>query len=452
MRAPMAALEIMTFELQAKQDSDMYLSSVGPDDASCMRNLDFYRNAIPSEPDGSLIDTIHAEWCDDFMKLEEHHYYVQWLLPTRDRTSSNGKAQPLQRHEARAMDADPVLRARALRSFEMMLRFWGFTVDYGLGVIARCAEWESRFANLCRHPHNNLRITRALKFAGELDALRSLQAPLAAALCDAIVDEQLLAPSAEALVLYWVPCVRDGAARAALGARAAALLAPPDAPLAARVETIVERIRRMRASAAAHAAGSAWNVAAMENACAFAHLYCRRAGERALPATVAATLADELFAMDDATRPPLAAHCVCCLDLDAWRRFVCTATAPKLYKQELGRLPAFATTVRADLSNYDPEKWPAFLRRYADWVAGVERYKQLPAADAAAAAAGPRLADDPAACATALAELVGAPMRTARWYLERALAAGAVSVDELVALYFDQGAAPPPPEWSGGSF
>jgi hypothetical protein len=439
-------MSCITFESQAKLDSDLYLSSVGPDDASSTRNLDFYRNAIPSEPDGALIDTMHDEWRDDFAKLEAHHSYIQWLLPTRDRTSSNGKAQPLQRHEARAIDADPVLRARALRSLEMMLRFWGFDiVDRAGGVIVRCSEWESRFANLCCHPHNNLRITRALKFAGEIDALRPLQAPLAAALCDAIVDEQLLAPSAEALVLYWVPCVRDGAARAALGARAAMLLAPPDAPLVSRIETTVARVRRMRASAAA--AGSAWDVAAMENVCAFAHLYCRRAGERALPATAAAALADELFATD-ASRPPLAAHCVCCLDLGTWRRFVCSATAPKLYKQELGRLPAFATSVRADLSNYDPEKWPTFLRRYADFVAGVEHYKQLPAADAAAAAAGPRLADDPAACASALAELVGAPLRTARWYLERALAAGALSLDELVTLYFDQGAAPPPPEWS----
>jgi hypothetical protein len=116
-----------------------------------------------------------------------------------------------------------------------------------------------------------------------------------------------------------------------------------------------------------------------------------------------------------------------------------------LYKQELGRLPAFATTVHPDLSNYDPDKWPCFLRRYADYVAGEVNYKQTPVdPSAAGVSSGPRLADNPSECASTLSALVGATPRTAAWYIERALAAGFATLDEAVALYFDSGGAPPP--------
>ena len=451
-----------TFESQAAYDAAEYLSGDGaPDDPSCTRNLDFYRNVICSEPDGDLIDTIHSTWCDDNNHLETHHSYIQWLLPTRDARSSNPAAQPLQRHEARAIDSDPALLARARRSVQMMLRFWGLSLASaaaGETVRRDDACWREQFENLCRHPHNNLRITRALKFIGEIDSLRHLQEPIVSAFCTAIVDDQLLAPSAEALLLYWIPVVRDEAARKHLSQRAAVLILPPDTPLSTRLETLVALVRRMRrganrasTSASASAgtgAGAAappapqWGLLEMENAAAFAHLLCRDAGERWVPTAVGATLASELFAPSADGR---SLELPCLLDITKWSAFVMSPEAPRLYKQELGRLPAFATTVHPDLSNYDPDKWPCFLRRYADYVAGEVNYKQTPVdPSAAGVSSGPRLADNPSECASTLSALVGATPRTAAWYIERALAAGFATLDEAVALYFDSGGAPPP--------
>lgn len=37
----------------------------------------FYRNEIPSKPDGDLVDAIHANWDGNFDLLEEHHSYIQ---------------------------------------------------------------------------------------------------------------------------------------------------------------------------------------------------------------------------------------------------------------------------------------------------------------------------------------------------------------------------------------
>ena len=44
-------------------------------------NAEFYFNERPSEPDGALIDVIHADWGDGFERLECHHGYIQWLFP-----------------------------------------------------------------------------------------------------------------------------------------------------------------------------------------------------------------------------------------------------------------------------------------------------------------------------------------------------------------------------------
>jgi hypothetical protein len=43
-------------------------------------NLQFYRNEIPSKPNGALISEIHQTWWNDFDLLERHHGYIQVLF------------------------------------------------------------------------------------------------------------------------------------------------------------------------------------------------------------------------------------------------------------------------------------------------------------------------------------------------------------------------------------
>jgi hypothetical protein len=66
-------------------------------------NLRFYKNEIPSSPDGALIDVMLTKWKGNFKLLEAHHGYIQWIFPIREESAFNGDALPLQLHEARAI-------------------------------------------------------------------------------------------------------------------------------------------------------------------------------------------------------------------------------------------------------------------------------------------------------------------------------------------------------------
>ena len=62
---------LMTFETQARTDIDHFYAN-RPNDASLTLNLQFYSNAVASEPEGDFIDTIHTTW--SFEKLEAASY------------------------------------------------------------------------------------------------------------------------------------------------------------------------------------------------------------------------------------------------------------------------------------------------------------------------------------------------------------------------------------------
>ena len=131
-------------------------------------NLQFYRNEISSEPDGAKVETIHKDWWGDYDRLEVHHGYIQWLFPIRE-PGMNPMQPPLTLAEAKAIAADPDAVARLVRSYELMLDFYGFKlVDKATGAVGRHDGWKARFANLAARFHNNLRITRILKSLGEM--------------------------------------------------------------------------------------------------------------------------------------------------------------------------------------------------------------------------------------------------------------------------------------------
>lgn len=76
---------------------------------------------------GDFIDKIHDKWFGDYGHLEWHHGYIQWIFPIRE-SGVNYEATQLQLHELKAIRADPVARARVIRSYEMMLDFYGMTL------------------------------------------------------------------------------------------------------------------------------------------------------------------------------------------------------------------------------------------------------------------------------------------------------------------------------------
>ncbi|XP_070566946.1 uncharacterized protein [Ptychodera flava] len=118
------------------------------DNDSMKDNLLFYKNAIESEPRGDLIDNIHEYWWGDYEKLERHNGYIQWIFPIREK-GMNYQSQELQLHEAEGIKRDKKAWARVLKSYEMMLDFYGMKlVDKEKGTIQRAANWKGRYRHL----------------------------------------------------------------------------------------------------------------------------------------------------------------------------------------------------------------------------------------------------------------------------------------------------------------
>ena len=134
----------------------------------------FYKNELASQPDGVLIDTIHAEWADDYDRLEINHGYIQWLFPVFESAGMNWESQPLTKAGAAAIRADAAASERVIRSYKMMLRFYGFKLnDERTGDISRDEPHHAEQLRLFNsRPHNFLRISRILTSLGELGFVR----------------------------------------------------------------------------------------------------------------------------------------------------------------------------------------------------------------------------------------------------------------------------------------
>ena len=70
-------------------------------------NVQFYKNAIPSKPDGAKCEDIHQHWDGDFERLEMHHGYIQWLFPVFENAGMNWESQPLSKSGAAIIRQDP---------------------------------------------------------------------------------------------------------------------------------------------------------------------------------------------------------------------------------------------------------------------------------------------------------------------------------------------------------
>ncbi|KAL7418854.1 hypothetical protein Q5752_006538 [Cryptotrichosporon argae] len=173
-------------------------------------NLEFYSNRLPCRPD----NLIYEAWMDrhsrDLAELEYNHGYVQWLFPIRER-GVNPSAQPLQPHEISVMAASNEIMARLLRSYKMMLRFYG--IDFNDGRLRRTDDWKERFSNLTHAPHNLLRLTRILKHLSEFALLQPhapvLVAFFAAQHADGRLDFSGDRTHGQSMERWWARCFRD---------------------------------------------------------------------------------------------------------------------------------------------------------------------------------------------------------------------------------------------------
>ncbi|XP_071795841.1 opioid growth factor receptor-like protein 1 [Asterias amurensis] len=178
------------------------------DDKSLIDNLRFYKNEIQSRPRGDFIDDIHKHWFGDYSRLEEHHGYIQWLFPIREQ-GMNWKSQELQQHEAKKIIASENASRRLIKSYRMMLDFWGMRLeDEKTGVIVRGDNWKERFTHLNRSYHNYMRITRMLKSLGELGQ-EHLKAPFLTFILQEVIKTRTLINAQKSCLNYWIHTIRD---------------------------------------------------------------------------------------------------------------------------------------------------------------------------------------------------------------------------------------------------
>ncbi|GJE88832.1 opioid growth factor receptor conserved region-domain-containing protein [Phanerochaete sordida] len=193
-----------------------------PDDPSLNANLKFYTLRQWCLPDKLNLNQIHTQWAGDYRTLESNHNFIQWLFPIREQ-GVNFFAQPLQTHERDAMKSDPDVVARVVKSYELMLDFYGMKLlSQETGLLARVTEpelqWLSRYRNLVRMSHNNLRITRILKCLSEM-GLEHLNAGFLLHFLNEQSEHGQLAPFSlmSSMDRWWANCIRNDEERAWLG-------------------------------------------------------------------------------------------------------------------------------------------------------------------------------------------------------------------------------------------
>jgi len=191
------------------------------DDETLSANLEFYSNRRRCRPDNILIDEIHEQWRGEYSKLEYKHGFIQWLFPIQE-YGMNYESQPLQRHEIAVMKADEDIVARVLRSYRMMLDFYGMDLSSSeTGLIKRvepASKGTERYRNLIRSSHNYLRISRILKHLSEMGLERLNAGFLLHVLNEQSEHNTLSTPGLRSSMdRWWANCVRNDEEREWIG-------------------------------------------------------------------------------------------------------------------------------------------------------------------------------------------------------------------------------------------
>lgn len=129
------------------------------------RITDFYRGTL-RHPRGVTIEDI---WGWNHGQLEYEHTYIQWLFPLPETSWAVPDSPVLSVKDIERFTGSPELRARVVKSLELLLGFYGFRLRYGpeppdqprIEATEEFAERARRW--LTTGNHNFLRITRILR-------------------------------------------------------------------------------------------------------------------------------------------------------------------------------------------------------------------------------------------------------------------------------------------------
>jgi hypothetical protein len=125
--------------------------------------MDLVRFYLGEAPDdrGRML---HEIWEYDHETLEAVHDYIQELFPLPERSRFNPRAPLLDAATITRFRKDPRLQANLLKSFHVMLDFYGFRLDEATREVIPADNFQERAENwLALGDHNHLRITRLMK-------------------------------------------------------------------------------------------------------------------------------------------------------------------------------------------------------------------------------------------------------------------------------------------------
>jgi hypothetical protein len=101
--------------------------------------------------------------------------------------------------------------ARVIKSYRLMLGFYGADlVNVETGQLRRASNYKTRFQNLNRFGHNYLRITRILKFLGEM-GLEHLKLPFLTFFIQEVFVHNQIPNCRSSLEHFWMPTLREDA-------------------------------------------------------------------------------------------------------------------------------------------------------------------------------------------------------------------------------------------------
>ena len=129
------------------------------------RITDFYSGQL-KHPKGF---SIHDVWGWDYGQLEFEHAHIQWLFPLPERSRAEPESPLLTDGDIKRFVERQELHDGLLRSFILLLRFYGFRLRSASGeppepVIEPTEEFDARAKRwLNCNNHNYLRITRILR-------------------------------------------------------------------------------------------------------------------------------------------------------------------------------------------------------------------------------------------------------------------------------------------------
>jgi hypothetical protein len=125
-----------------------------------MNLVNFYLGTAPDYQGRMLRDI----WTWDHERLEQIHDFIQVLFPLAEPSMFSSRAPILRAEDVREFRNNAALRDNLLRSFRLMLDFYGLEMQEDPVAITKAAHFPERAVNwLAFGDHNMLRITRILK-------------------------------------------------------------------------------------------------------------------------------------------------------------------------------------------------------------------------------------------------------------------------------------------------